>query len=59
MEMIRELRSEKPHNVVLFPADESSEPNDSAASSGVALLVEFVHSNYHNDNVLYTISIFA
>ena len=48
-EMVRELQSVKPRYVVLFPADDFSEPNESATSTGVTLLDDFIRANYKED----------
>ena len=56
-EMVRELQTVKPRYVVLFPADNSSQPNESATSSGDALLDEFIRANYQKVRVFETVSV--
>ena len=56
-EMIRELRSARPRYVVLFPVDDFSESNDSATSSGVALLDDFIRANYKEEREFGFVSV--
>ena len=56
-ETVRELQSVKPRYVLLYPAEDFSEPNESSISTGVTLLDDFIRSNYRETKKFGIISV--